>query len=323
MRDGAWPNPLIEQRADPFIYRHHDGYYYFTASVPEYDRLEIRRSTSLSGLAQAEPVVVWRKHQQGEMSALIWAPELHVINGKWYLYFAAAHSAEIVNGLFQHRMFVLECTDDNPLTGHWQEKGRIVTPLDTFSLDATVFAHQGKHFYLWAQKDPAIRGNSNLYLAEMATPWSLKTPPVMISKPELPWETIGFWVNEGPAVIRHGQRLFVTYSASATDENYCIGLLWTDAEGDITDATRWHKQAQPVFRTQWQNRQFGPGHNSFTVGERGEDILVYHARPYTEITGDPLYDPNRHTRVKAFNWDEDGMPRFGEPPADDAKPGAA
>src|SRR5471030_1088306 len=87
MRDGAWPNPLIEQRADPYIYRHFDGYYYFTASVPEYDRLEIRRSATLKGLAHAEPAVVWHKHDRGEMSALIWAPELHFIENKWYLYF--------------------------------------------------------------------------------------------------------------------------------------------------------------------------------------------------------------------------------------------
>ena len=199
MRD--YPNPLIEQRADPFILRHSDGYYYFTASVPEYDRLELRRARNLSELAQASPTVVWRKPQQGPMSHLIWAPELHFINGKWYLYFAAAHSPEIADGLFQHRMFALECSAANPLTGDWVEKGRIYTHIDSFSLDATHFEHRGKHYYLWAQKDPAIPGNSNLYLAEMEDPWTLKGRPVMLSQPELPWETVGFSVNEGPAVI--------------------------------------------------------------------------------------------------------------------------
>ena len=29
----------IPQRADPYVYRHTDGTYYFTASVPEYDRI--------------------------------------------------------------------------------------------------------------------------------------------------------------------------------------------------------------------------------------------------------------------------------------------
>ncbi|CAI0947445.1 family 43 glycosylhydrolase [Serratia quinivorans] len=311
-----YPNPLIEQRADPFVLRHSDGYYYFTASVPEYDRLELRRARSLSELAQASPTVVWQKPQQGPMSHLIWAPELHFINGKWYLYFAAAHSPEIAGGLFQHRMFALECSAANPLTGDWVEKGRIYTHIDSFSLDATHFEYRGQHYYLWAQKDPAIPGNSNLYLAEMEDPWTLKGRPVMLSQPELPWETVGFSVNEGPAVITHGQRIFISYSASATDENYCLGLLWADIDSDITDAAQWHKLDQPVFRTSVKNRQFGPGHNSFTLDEQGRDILVYHARNYTEIEGDPLYDPNRHTRIKPLEWDEEGMPVLGEPPAD-------
>lgn len=82
-----WPNPFIEQRADPFILRHL-SHYYFIASVPEYDRLEIRRAVTLEGLRDAEPVVVWRAPQSGPMSQLIWAPELHEIDGKWYIYFA-------------------------------------------------------------------------------------------------------------------------------------------------------------------------------------------------------------------------------------------
>ncbi|MDX6916628.1 family 43 glycosylhydrolase [Pectobacterium carotovorum] len=316
MNPHQWPNPLIEQRADPFILRHTDGQHYFIASVPEYDRLEIRRASSLEAFPHATPVTIWHKHEHGPLSALIWAPELHVINGKWYVYFAAAPTEAIKDGLFQHRMFALECADSDPLKGSWIERGRIYTQFDTFSLDATHFEHRGKRYYLWAQKDPAIAGNSNLYLAEMENPWTLKGTPVMLSKPELPWEVIGFKVNEGPAVIKHGERLFITYSASATDENYCIGLLWANADDNLLNPTSWHKSQQPVFTTHRANRQFGPGHNSFTQTETGEDVLVYHARNYTEIEGDPLYDPNRHTRIKTFTWDRDGMPVFGEPPAD-------
>ncbi len=91
-----WPNPFIEQRADPYILRHQD-HYYFIASVPEYDRLEIRRAATLEGLREAPPVVVWRKPESGPMSQLIWAPELHEIDGKWYIYFAAAHTHDWTN----------------------------------------------------------------------------------------------------------------------------------------------------------------------------------------------------------------------------------
>lgn len=311
-----WPNPFIEQRADPFILRH-EGEYYFIASVPEYDRLEIRRSTTLEGLRDAPGVVVWRKPDSGPMSHLIWAPELHVIDGKWVIYFAAAHTQAFdALGMFQHRMFVLECADSDPQRGKWVERGQLKTQFDSFALDATTFSHQDRQWYLWAQKDPAIPGNTNLYLAELENAWTIKGSPVMLSKPELEWECRGFLVNEGPAVIRHGDKLFVTYSASATDENYCIGLLWIDVKADPQEAANWHKSPQPVFTTSWDNRQFGPGHNSFTQTPEGEDVLVYHARNYTEIEGDPLYDPNRHTRLKLIRWQENGMPDFGIPHAD-------
>ncbi|EEI0204424.1 family 43 glycosylhydrolase [Salmonella enterica] len=311
-----WPNPFIEQRADPFILR--DGSdYYFIASVPEYDRLEIRRANSLEGLRAADPVVVWRKPKTGPMSQLIWAPEMHRINGKWYIYFAATHTQALDKlGMFQHRMFVLECADADPLTGKWTEKGQIKTPFDTFALDATTFYHQGKQWYLWAQKAPDIAGNSNIYLAELENPWTIKGEPVRLSKPEYDWECRGFWVNEGPAVVVHGDKLFISYSASATDENYCMGLLWINVNDDPRDPANWHKSPRPVFTTSYENRQYGPGHNSFTQTPEGEDVLVYHARNYTEIEGDPLYDPNRHTRLKRVRWDENGMPDFGVPPAD-------
>jgi len=311
-----WPNPFIEQRADPFILRH-DGLYYFIASVPEYDRLEIRRAADIDGLRTAEPVVVWRKPDAGPMSQLIWAPELHCIDGTWVIYFAATHTHDLDTlGMFQHRMFALTCDDVDPLTGMWWEKGQVKTQFDTFALDATTFEHQGKQWYLWAQKAPDIAGNTNLYLAELENPWTIKGTPVMLSKPEFDWECRGFLVNEGPAVLVHNDKLFVSYSASATDENYCMGLLWIALDADPMLASNWHKSPQPVFTTSYENKQYGPGHNSFTQTPNGDDVLVYHARNYTEIEGDPLYDPNRHTRLKLIRWKENGMPDFGIPHAD-------
>jgi GH43 family beta-xylosidase len=152
----------------------------------------------------------------------------------------------------------------------------------------------------------------------METPVRLGARRARLSIPEFPWETRGFSVNEGPAVlIRHG-RIFISYSASATDENYCVGLLHAGEHADLFDPKSWHKSLQPVFRTDYEHRVFGPGHNSFTVAEDGvTDVLVYHARTYTEIVGDPLWDPNRHTYVKKLKWDRDGMPVFGRPSLDE------
>ena len=306
----SFPNPLVEQRADPHITRHTDGYYYFAATVPAYDRLELRRAPTIEGLATAPPAVVWRKKSTGPMGAHIWAPELHHVDGRWYIYFAAGAAERI----WEIRMYVLENASANPLEGTWIERGQLKTAWESFSLDATTFEHRGTRYLVWAQKDPTIDGNTNLYIARMDTPTSIAGTPVMLSKPELPWETIRFAVNEGPAVLVRNGRVFMTYSASGTGPEYCIGLLTANADADLLDPRSWTKSPQPVFTTHEPHGIFGPGHNSFTTTADGAtDLLVYHARNYREIKGDPLKDPNRHTRVQAIAWRADGTPDFGVP----------
>ena len=300
-------NPLIEQRADPWIYRHTDGFYYFTATVPAYDRLIIRRAESLDALASAPETVIWEKHPEGIMGSHIWAPELHYIDGKWYIYFAAGGAEDI----WAIRMYVLENESANPLEGTWTERGQIQTNWESFSLDATTFAHNGTRYLVWAQHDPKIGGNTNLYIAAMSNPWTITGQQVMLTRPEYDWETIGFLVNEGAAVLKHGDKIFITYSASATDANYAMGLLTASQDSDLLDANSWRKSPEPVFQS--ANGVYGPGHNSFTTLPDGTVILVYHGRDYAEITGDPLNDPNRHTRLQPLYWHEDGMPDFGEP----------
>jgi|SRR5690625_1814575 len=310
-------NPIVLQRADPFIHKHSDGFYYFTGSHPQYDRIVLRRAKSLNDLQEAEEVAIWWKHDSGNLSELIWAPEIHRANEKWYIYFAAAPNKNIDDDTFNHRMYVLENTSDNPLEGDWVERGEVKTGMSTFSLDATIFFHKGEQFYLWAQQDLNIMGHSNLYIAKMENPWTLATDPVMLTKPELPWEIKGFWVNEGPAVLIRNGKVFITYSGSATGVDYCMGLLTANEEDDLLNPNSWTKKQEPVFQSCPENGQYGPGHNSFTESEDGDDtILVYHARNYTYIIGDPLYDPNRHARAQQLNWDENGNPIFGKPVPD-------
>ena len=305
-----FPNPLVEQRADTFIYKHSDGYYYFTGSYPEYDRIVLRRAKTIKGLKDAEEVVLWRKPDKGIMSKHIWAPEIHFIDGKWYIHYAAGD----VDDIWAIRPYVLECSDENPLTGDWIEKGQVNTNFQSFSLDATTFEHNGKRYLVWAQKveNDTI---SNLYIAEMSNPWTIKGEQILLSTPDLAWEQQGFYVNEGAAFLRKGDKVFISYSGSATDDRYAMGLLTAKADSDLLDPNSWTKSQEPVFISNEEAMEFGPGHNSFTVAENGEtELLVYHARPYKEIDLDnSLYDHNRHARVQQILWDQDGNPYFGKP----------
>lgn len=310
-----YANPLVRQRADPHVTFHSDGYYYFTATVPEYDRLELRRSRTLGGLAAAESQTIWRKHASGPMGSHIWAPELHFNGGKWYIYFAAG-GAEKEN-VWNIRIYVLENAAPNPLAGEWVERGQLKTNWESFALDATTFEHRGKRYLAWAQKDPKIKGNTNLYLAKMDSPVSIVGQQVLLSRPEFPWEQIRYWVNEGPAVLIRNGRVFLTYSAAGTGAEYCLGLLTADANADLLEPKSWRKSPEPVFVTHAANGIFGPGHNSFTKSSDGKtDLMVYHARSYRDIPGDPLHDPNRHTRIQPVAWRADGTPDFGVPAAE-------
>ena len=304
--------PWILQRADPYVYRHTDGNYYFTASVPAYDGIVLRRSSSLSNLPDAQETEVWHCHASGPMSKHIWAPELHYLDGKWYIYFAGGEMEDI----WKIRPYVLCCKDEDPVTGHWEELGKMQGADDdefsfeAFSLDATVFENKGERFYIWAEKTGVGKQISNLYIAKMATPNKLATVQVLLTTPDYDWERHGFWVNEGPAVIHHGGRIFVTYSASDTGVNYCMGLLCASEDADLLDPRSWEKSRYPVLKSDYELGIYGPGHNSFTVDEDGNDIVVYHARKETEIEGDPLYNPNRHAHLMRLKWDDNGYPVF-------------
>jgi hypothetical protein len=168
-------------------------------------------------------------------------------------------------------------------------------------------------YALWAQQEPGIKTNSNLYLAPLASPTTLAAPPARLTLPTLDWEIRGFKVAEGPAPLVRNGRVFISYSASATDDRYCLGLLSADEGADLMSPDAWRKSPEPVFVSSEETGVWGPGHNAFTVDEQGRDVLVYHGRDYKKIQGDPLFDPNRHTRVQRLYYKADGTPDFGVP----------
>ena len=303
-------NPLVYQRADPYCYKHTDGYYYFTASIPQYDLIEIRRAKTLNYLEHADSKIIWKKHFTGRMGSHIWAPELHRIDDAWYIYFAAGDAEEVWN----IRVYALVCYDENPMKGRWEECGMIDVGEESFSLDMTTFVHKGQRYNLWAQTKSSLP-YSSVYIAKFKNALERESEPMLLTTPEYDWELRGIPVNEGPAVLVRNGKIFVTYSAANTGANYCMGLMWCDENDDPMDINSWHKSEEPVFKTSALNSQYGPGHNSLTT-DNGYDVMLYHARSYERIKGDPLHDPNRHARAMVITYDENGFPIFGTPRQD-------
>lgn len=302
----------IQKRADPYVYKHTDGTYYFTASLPDYDGIALRKADKLFNLKDAPEKMIWKKHDKGIMSFHVWAPELHFIFGKWYIYFAAGD----VDDIWAIRPYVLECRGDDPFNDEWIEKGMMQCSDEdpfsfrAFSLDATVLENHGEYYFIWAEKVGVGKQISNLYIAKMESATKLSTVQVLLTTPDYDWERVGFWVNEGPAFIKHDGKIYMTYSASETGVAYCIGMLSADENDDLLDPKSWEKRRMPVLKTSEELKIYGPGHNSFTVNDEGEPVMIYHARTEAEIVGNPLYNPNRHAMVMKVKWNESGEPEF-------------
>jgi len=317
-----YPNPFITERADPYIVKGPDGIYYFTASYPAYlnadsgyDRIILRKSKTVIGLRAAEEKTIWVAHEKGNMAKHIWAPELHFIGDKWYIFFAAGDS----DNKWNIRPYVLMCKGPDPINDPWEEKGKMqATENDNFSftdfsLDMTYFENNGKHYLIWAEK----LGDSSLFMAEINPdkPWKLISKPILLTKPEYDWEKVRFAVNEGPAVLKTDEKIFVFFSASGTGEEYCMGLLFADKSSDLMNISSWEKLPNPILETKDLVNEAGPGHNSFVIDENEKLLMVYHARPSSHaekkcgtFCGEVLYDPCRHTRIKEIKFDENNMP---------------
>lgn len=312
-----YKTPFIIERADPHVYKHTDGLYYMTASVPAYDLIEVRCGKTLEELETNEVKNVWFKHKAGtgEQSELIWAPEVHYVEGEFYIYYAASHTTKEhdYDKTFQHRMYAIKCSGQNPMEDEWEECGQIITRQDSFCLDATVCQTSTGNYYIWAQKEIGSDSNSNIYIAKMLTPTTLSDKQVCISKPELYWETRGFKVNEGPSTLIHEGRVFLTISGSATDENYCIGLLYADVDAELDDIASWTKLDYPLMETDEDNNRIGPGHNSFTYDENGRPLIVYHCRPEKVSLEEALYNPNRDMCIQPVYFDDNNIMYFDKP----------
>lgn len=344
-----YTNPLIYHRADPFVYKHTDGNYYFVASHTDdehnligeyqYRYIFLRKAASIEDLADGsgkyeEKVVFERGTVQGNNSPHIWAPEVHYINGEWFIYYTTCISED---DMWSIRPHALRCKGD-PMTEQWENLGRIQTTTDDsiaftdFSLDHTVLQHRGELYFFWAEKHPEVVGanvggdydenavqvNSNIYLAKMVNPWTIDSSRICkVVEPVYNWELHGFPVCEGPAILVRNGKVFMAYSASGTDSLYCMGLCMADENADLLDIKSWTKLPYPVFQSSRATGQFGPGHNSFTLDEDGNDVMVYHARQEERYLVDPgyqpLYDAGRNASVTRVYWDPNGMPNFSVP----------
>lgn len=309
----TFTNPLLPSGPDPWCIQK-GGYYYYTNTTGR--NITIWKTKNIANLATAEKKIVWTPPAKGIYSKEIWAPEIHFLHNKWYIYFAADSGQNV-----DHRLFVLENKSADPLEGEWKMKGKLTTPEDKWSIDGSVFENKGRLYFIWSGWKGDKNGEQDIYIAKMKKPWKIKGKRTLLSEPTYDWEKIGQLhnpndvsqvnVNEGPEVLKHDNKLFLIYSASGCwTDSYALGMLTANADADICKAMSWTKTAQPVFKQSPENKVYAPGHNSFFTSADGkEDWILYHAN---SLPGQGC-GSKRSPRAQKFTWNADGTPNFGEP----------
>lgn len=268
-----------------------NGVFYLTFTLA--NRIEIWESPLMEDFFNARKTVVWKPEPGSRWSADIWAPELHWLNGVWYIYATASHPGA---GNPAHRTIVLRSHHQDPMEASgWQFLGPLKGMPEQFSIDATVFSPNGQDLYIcWSGWPPGDNSDTqqNLYLAQMVTPEEIVAenilPPVCIATADLDWERFERGkrgINEGPTWLNlpNGAFTGIVYSghASFTSE-YKLGLLrLVHPNADPLDPKSWVKRPTPLLMNdQSRPGPYAPGHASFLLSPHPGDnrvFCVYHA----------------------------------------------
>ena len=296
----TFTNPVCARGADPWVTSWRGEYFYCQSLRGS---LRVSRSPRLHDVCRQPGRVVFSPPRNQRYSRDLWAPELHHLDGRFYIYVAAddGHNRN-------HRMYVLEGDCEDPQKP-FSFKGRIGDASDRWAIDGTVLAMpEGRRYLVWSGWEGGEDLAQSLYVAPMSNPWTICGERVRISTPDHAWERVGRpVVNEGPTVL-HGRdgQVFVVYSASGSwTDDYCLGLLALTGS-DPLQPSSWVKKPVPVFTR--SAGVFGPGHASFVRSPDGsEDWIVYHAARRRSGGWD------RDVRMQRFGWKPDGSPDFGIP----------
>ncbi|EJD43965.1 Arabinanase/levansucrase/invertase [Auricularia subglabra TFB-10046 SS5] len=297
----TFKNPIKKgTNADPWIIFDKESDYYYYINVAG-GGLKMRRSKDLTNWDFDGPVV-WKAPKEYKN---IWAPELHKIDGEWYIY-VAMDDGQNKN----HRMYVFKGTKKDPMKP-FKLVGKISTSDDNWAIDGTVMQYRnGKNYFIWSGWSGSATGdNQNLYIAEMSSPTKLSSKRVLIHEPKSKWMRTGkMGINEGPTALEHNGRWFIVYSAAGSwSDNYSLALMGIDAgKNPMSRKNWWSLDDRPVM---WKSdTAFGPGHASFTVDRKGTPYVIYHAM---EKSGGGW--GGRSVRAQPFGWNKDGSPSFPRP----------
>jgi GH43 family beta-xylosidase len=303
-------NPIGEG-ADPWVVRDPNAARYLWCVSHGNRAISIQASESLTSLGVRH--IVWQAPDSGPYSQEVWAPELHFLDDRWHIYFAASDGDNV-----NHLAYVLKSKSPDPL-GEYELFGPLATgegadgnSPNIWAIDMTVLEHDGKRYAVWSGWDAPGTDRQFLYIAPMKSPTELAGPRVRIcDNDDFSWERTesgeqGRGLNEGPQVFKSGGSTSLVFSCGASWlPTYKLGLLELVGD-DPMQPSSWKKRAEPVFQSTTDT--YGVGHSCFVQSpDETQWWHVFHAKR------DRQPGWRRAIFVQPMETDERGLPQFGQP----------
>lgn len=272
-----YTNPVsnITGIGDPFVL-FHDGMYYMYCT------------SSRQGFYvwTSEDLVNWEKRglalskeSPGIMGVnRFWAPEVIEYKEKFYMTYSAGDTDRI--------MKICLAISDHPM-GPFENYKSPWYEHKLSHIDATILI-EGDKAYTYFVRDCSTnyineRPTSQIFVAQLSDDLkTFVTEPKLVIMPDKPWEDINgtmLW-QEGPSVLKHEGKFYMTYSTNGYDTNeYCVGIATAD-----NPFGPWVKaDDNPILKANMDIGVSGPGHNSFVYSPDGTELfIVYHAHTFPD-----------------------------------------
>lgn len=205
-----------------------------------------------------------------------WAPEVIYHNGKFVMHYSARRRED-------ESLRIGVAVSDSPTGPFVDVHGKPMFDLGYACIDGSVLVcDEGNYFYYSRDCSENIIGEnhvSQLYVVRLNDDLTeCVGEHILITTPELPFELKSsdrkFLWNEGPNVIKLGDKYIMNYSANCFATNdYSICIAVAD-----TPTGKWVKSENNNPVMSCHKDLFGAGHNAFFVGKDGQLYTAFHVQ---------------------------------------------
>ena len=244
--------------ADPFIHYENDKYYAFGTKEDLGFKVYVSEDLKTWKLHDGERdgFVLHKQDVWGEK--YFWAPEVYKIGNEYIMYFTSSVR--------------ISCAVSKSIFGPFTQKKKKPMCETESRIDNTLFIDDDgqayTYFNRWGQQ-----GGSEVWGAKLKEDYQTICEDTLfrVLGAEEPWETIMDRITEGPFMIKHEGKYYITYSANNyKSQDYAVGYAVAEKPtGPFVKASENPILCRPEGFV-------GSGHHSFFKDKEGNLRIVFH-----------------------------------------------